>query len=334
MKAAQPSSFWKGARRWLPGVVISIVALFLVFRLASWQDLSTAFESLRLLNVVIAVALTLISLGTRALAWRITLRGKASLRQAFFIINEGYLLNNLFPLRAGEFGRAVFMGQASGMGPFHVLSTIVIERIFDLAMAATLLLITLPLALGMAWARPVAIVTLILVVVGLVLMYLAARYNQWVQDFVSRLGARWPLVQKQVIPRIGSLLNGLSVITDPLRFLAAFSMIAISWVIWVVIYYVMLIPIVPQAQFWWAAFADGVLALGIAIPSAPAALGVFEAALVGALSLLDVNVSAATAYAISMHFLQFVVTGLLGLWGLVLEGHSLSAVFSQAKSRE
>ncbi|NMC79026.1 MAG: hypothetical protein GYA59_06675, partial [Chloroflexi bacterium] len=109
-------SLWRDVRRWLPGVLISVVALFALFRLASWQDLGMAFSTIQPLNLGVALCLTILSLGTRGLAWRVLLERKATLRQAFFVVNEGYLLNNLFPLRAGEFGRAVFMGKATGLG--------------------------------------------------------------------------------------------------------------------------------------------------------------------------------------------------------------------------
>lgn len=326
-------SLWRDVRRWLPGVLISAVALFALFRLASWQDLGMAFSTIQPLNLGAALFLTIFSLGTRGLAWRVLLEKKATLRQAFFIVNEGYLLNNLFPLRAGEFGRAVLMGKTTGLGPLHVLSTIVIERAFDVAMAAGMLLATLPLALGMSWARPVAIVTLVLVAAGLALLYLMARYNQQVQEWLMRMGKRWPLVEKYIVPHLGSLLNGLRVLTRPSQFLQSLLWIAASWLLWVVIYYLMLLPIAPQAPFWWAAFADAVLALGIAIPSAPSAVGVFEAAMVGALTLVGVNTSAALAYAIMMHFLQFMVTAIFGFWGLAQERRSLSSLFAEISVR-
>lgn len=331
--SSTPTSLWKDVRRWLPGVVISVVALIALFRLASWEDLSMAFAAIRPLNVTVAVILILVSLGTRAQAWRVLLEGRSSFSQAYFIVNAGYLLNNLFPLRAGELGRAVLMGRSAKVSPFHVLSTIVLERAFDLAMAAALLLATLPLALGMEWAKPVALVTLIAVLGGLAALYLVARYNQQVQAFLERLSQRWPFVQRYIIPRIGSLMKGLGALTHPKQFFLSVFWIAMSWVIWVCVYWIMMLPIAPEAPIWWAGFADGVLAMGIAIPSAPSALGVFEAALVGALSLLGVNPSAALAYAITMHLLQFVTTGILGFWGLAREGRSLSGVFSEIRIR-
>ena len=328
---AKLAEFWRKTRRWLPGLLISIVALVVLIRLASWHELEVAFTAIKPINLAAAIALTLISLVTRSLAWRVLLGNRTSVRKAFLVINEGYFLNNIFPLRAGEIGRAIFMGKSSELGPFHVISTIVIERAFDVAMAALLMLSTLPLALGMSWARPVAIISLVLVILGFIVLYFMARYNEKVKDLLLRLGKRWPLIQRVVIPRIDALLDGLTVLRSPSQFLLALFWIAISWGLWVLLYYVMLVPIAPQAPLWWAAFGDAVLAMGIAIPSAPSGLGVFEAAIVGALVLLGVSPSAALAYAIMMHFLQFIQTGIIGFYGLTQEGRSLSSLLSDIK---
>ena len=72
-------------------------------------------------------------------------------------LNEGYFFNNILPFRMGELARAFLMGRRSRLGMFYVLSTIVVERSYDLVIAASLLLLTLPLALKLEWARPIAI---------------------------------------------------------------------------------------------------------------------------------------------------------------------------------
>jgi hypothetical protein len=110
--------------------------------------------------------------------------------------------------------------------------------------------------------------------------------------------------------------------------------IALSWAIWVFMYYIMLTAIAPQAQYWWAAFADGVLALGIAIPSAPSAVGVFELTMGGALMALGIQQDFALGYALAMHFLQVAVTGVLGMWGLAQEGRTLSSILSDLRLKE
>jgi len=324
---------WRNARRWLPGAIISLIALVTVFRLARWEDLKLAFSTIQPLNLLAAVVISLVSLGTRGMAWRVLLRYRATFKQSFFIICEGYFLNYILPLRAGEIGRAVFMGQTSGLGPFHVLSTIVIERAFDLAMASGLLLTTLPLVLGVSWARPVAILTMTLVIAGLFALYLVAHNSQKVHGWVLRLGQRWPLVQKWVVPSLDSLLDGLGTLTRLDQFLLAVFWIFMSWVLWVSIYFVMLQPILPGFPFYRAMFMTGVLALGVAIPQAPGGLGVFEASVVATLAIFGVSPSAALAYALLMHFMQFVINGILGFSELIRSRSSISNLFEQLQIR-
>ncbi len=331
---SQPGkSAWKEIRRWLPGVLISLVAIFVVLKLAEWEELGPALKTIRPIYIAAAVLLTLLFLGVRAIAWRVLLGGKASIAQTFWAINEGYLLNNIFPFRAGEFGRAVLLGQATGLGTMHVLSTIVIERAFDMAFAAGLLLATLPLALGMSWAKPVALITLGLVVLGLFILFLMSRYHRIVQGWLENIGKRWNFFQRFIVPQFSGLLDGLGSLTNPKQFVFSFLWIAVSWAIAVTEYWVVMLAIAPEAPFWWGAFADAVLALGIAIPSAPAALGTFEAALVGALTILNINETSALAYAITIHFMQFVTTGILGLIGLSKAGRSLGTIFSEIRLR-
>jgi glycosyltransferase 2 family protein len=327
------SLLWRSARRWLPGAIISLIALVTVFRLARWDDLKLAFTTIQPLNLFIALVISVVSLGTRGMAWKVLLQNKTTFKKSFFIICEGYFLNYILPLRAGEIGRAVFMGEASGLGPFHVLSTIVIERAFDVAMASGLLLATLPLVLGVSWARPVAILAMLLVIIGLIVLYLAARNSQKVHGWVSRLGQRWPLVQKWIVPSLDSLLEGLGTLTRLDQFLLAFFWIFLSWVLWVLLYYVMLLPISPGIPLYRSMFMTGVLALGLAIPQAPGGLGVFEASVVATLAIFGISPSAALAYALLMHFMQFVIDGIFGFIELVRSRNSISNLFEQIQIR-
>lgn len=332
--SSSSSSVWKSIRRWLPGFFITLVALYVVFKLASWKELGAAFAAMRLWNIVAVVGLTIVFVLFRGIAWRFLLRGRATVSQTFFGINVGYLLNNLFPLRAGEIGRSILLGKESGLGTFHVLSTVVIERVFDLMIAAALLLATLPLALGMDWVRPVAYITLALVAVGMGLMFWMARNRLKVATWIEKVGSRRNFVERYIVPQVESLLDGLAVLTSPLAFAGSLGFILLSWLAAVTEYYLMILPIAPHAPFWWGIFVDTILAMGIAIPSAPAALGVFEASIVAALALLGVASSPALATAVIIHFLQFVTTGVLGLIGLVREGRSITSLFAETQTNQ
>jgi glycosyltransferase 2 family protein len=78
---------------------------------------------------------------------------------------------------------------------------------------------------------------------------------------------------------------------------------------------------------------NAVLAMGVAIPAAPSALGVFEASIVAALAILGVT-EGALGYAILMHIFQFALTGVFGFWALFQEGRSLTSIFGEIQARE
>jgi hypothetical protein len=108
---------------------------------------------------------------------------------------------------------------------------------------------------------------------------------------------------------------------------------AASWTVWTVIYHYSMIQVVPGSPFWTGAFIAAVLALGVAIPSAPAALGVFEAAFTGAVVLVGGSASTGFAYALIVHLIQFVVVGILGIWGIYRDGTSLSAFIGEVMKK-
>lgn len=321
--------------RWLPGVAISLVALFVVFRLARWDGLSTAFTTINWKYIGLSGLFTTAFLFVRTQAWRALLNNQPSYKDTFFVINEGYLLNNLFPLRAGEIGRAVIMGQMTGRGPFPILSTIVIERVFDMLLAAGMLLGTLPLVLGaVSWGKPVGIATLLVMGSVLILLFLIARNRTVVDRLVQKFSSHWKFVEKFIAPQVEKLLDGLSALSNPGQFLQALGLIFVCWIIAVLQYYMVILPIMPDAPVWYGAFTVTVVALGAAIPSAPAALGVFEASIVGAMAVLGIDNATALAIGICLHFLQFGITAVFGFIGLVIQRRSLGSLFSETRLQQ
>jgi len=328
------NSFLKSTLRWLPGVLISGVALFFVSRLVEWEKLGPAMALFLPWYALAIIFITLLFLIIRAAAWRVLLNNRPRWIDTFWAINQGYLLNNILPFRLGEVGRAVLLSQQTAIPAAQILSSVIIERSLDLAIAAGLLLSTLPLALDMAWAKPMAVIMLLVVIAALVGMFFMAKYHEKFGNWIEKILGRWPIMVKWLVPQIRSLLAGLSALNDPRRLILSIGLILLSWVVAVITYWVALFAIAQHAPIWWGVFVDAVLALGIAIPSAPAALGTFEAAMVGALSILKINETTGLAYAITLHFLQILVTGGLGLTGLLRQGRSLGAVFKDLQNRK
>jgi uncharacterized protein (TIRG00374 family) len=259
------------------------------------------------------------------------LQNKVAYSTVFWTLNEGYLLNNLLPFRLGEVGRAFLLSRKTSLGFWQVLSTIVIERILDLSLAVGLLFSTLPFVVGATWAREAALLVGGAVIVGLAVLYLLARNREEALRLFERLGQRWPWIARLGGKAVISFLNGLSVLTDGLRFLSAVGWMVVNWLVAIAQYYVMVNAFFPGANMLWAAFSLGVAALGIAAPSSPGAVGVMELSVVGALALFGLDASTALALAITTHLVQYLMTGLLGAYALAQDGESLIGLYHRVR---
>lgn len=316
--------------RLLPGLIVSALALAAVFYFVDLADLAKALQVADYRFVVLTIGITLVWLSVRALAWRTLLQEKATFMQAFLTLNEGYLLNNILPFRLGELGRAYLMGRKSGLGFFPVFSTILIERSLDLAMAAGLLLCTLPFVVGVDWALQAAISAALLVMIGLGGLYLLARYRDWATAQYEKLSTRIKFLQK-LDKQLSAFLSGLAVLTDGRRFLRAVGLIILNWLIAIFQYYALILAFFPNGKPLWAAFTLAAMALGIAAPSSPGAVGVLEAAVVGAMALFGQDASTALAMAITAHLTNYLLTGFLGIIGLTKDGLSLTGLYKDVQ---
>jgi uncharacterized protein (TIRG00374 family) len=323
------TNFWKSARRWLPGVIISLVAIaYLLYKV----DLRQVFQAIRSANywyLLAGLGISIIWLGVRSLLWRTLLQNKASYRDVFLTVSEGYLLNNLLPFRLGEFGRAFLLGRKSDLGFMGVLPSIVVERVLDFAFAACLLIISVPFVVGAASKGTLAILIGGLMVLGLAAMYLLARNRAWALRTFNRLTGRWPRVQKQGTLFLTPLFNGLAILTDGWLFLRALLWGALDWTISVGQFYLTLRAFFPHPELSWVLFGLGMVALGNAVPSLPGAIGIFEAFLVGALTLVSGDQATSLAVALVSHFFNYLVTGFIGAYAFSTEGETLMGVYRQ-----
>ena len=327
-------NFWKSARRWLPGVFISLIAILAILYFVDLQRFVDAIRSANYWLLLVFVASSIVWLGLRALVWRTLLRGRASYRDVFLTLTEGYLLNNFLPFRLGEVGRAFLLGRKAKLGFMDVLSTIVIERVVDLAFSAAILLSAVPFVVGAAGAEPIAIVVGALVVVGLVVLYLFARNRERALGLFNRLTARWPGLQKMGDDLLAPLFSGLVILTDGWLFLRFLLWMTLTWAIAIGQFYILILAFFPQATPVWALFGLGAVAFGNAIPSMPGAIGTFEAALAGALTLVSHNESASLALAVSDHLFGYLITGGFGLYALSNEGETLMGVYRQLRNKQ
>ncbi|MCW5886904.1 MAG: flippase-like domain-containing protein [Anaerolineales bacterium] len=320
--------------RLLPGLLVTAAAVVGLFYFIDVDQLGPALRIADFSWFTLVVLLFFGTLLTRSLAWRTILQERASIKEAFLVVNQAYLLNNVLPFRLGELGRALLISNRAKLSFWEALSTVVVERVFDLGLAAALLLFTLPLVVGAEWARTAAYVSLGLVVIGFGLLFWMASNPQQVPALIQRLTGRWPALREWLVDKAGAFTEGLSALRDGKRFLQVLFWMVLTWLFNVAWYFVLMRAFFPMAQWLWAFFSIGVSSLGVALPSSPGYIGVFEGVLVGALSFFNADPAIALAYAVVGHLTYFVITGIIGIIGFWQQGESLGDIYRTLLNRQ
>ena len=319
-------------RRILPGFVISAISILVVLLSV---DFSQVLDALRLADyrlIALGLLITLAWLLVRAVLWRTLLEGKAPLRAVFLTLNEGYLLNNVLPFRLGEIGRAFLLSRKARLDFWRIISSILIERALDIAFAAGLILLGLPFVVGASWARQAALAAGGLILAVFVTMYLLGSNQPRALAFFERLGERWRWMRRLGGRAVPALLSGLEVLTDKRLFFGALALMLLNWGIGVAQYAVIMVAFFPGVEPLWPVFTLGVAALGVAAPSTPGAVGVFELAVLGALQVFELNPSVSLAFAVILHIEQYLVTAAIGAYALSRDGESLLGLYQRVRS--
>lgn len=320
----------KDIKRWLPGVLISVVLIAAIIYFVDFQKMWNSIKNADYRLIGIAAVLSFVWMAVRAKVWHTLLREKPTYKDVLFTAGEGYLLNNFLPFRLGEVGRAFLLSRKSGGMTFaEIIPTIVIERTVDLIISAVIFLGALPYVVNSESSPTLGYVIGGLMLFGLVLMYIVARNNQWALDTFHKLSTRFPSLQKFGGSFLESFFQGLGVLTDGWLFLRFLFWMILNWTIALLAYYLMVLAFFPEAQPIWAIFGLGMAAFGGAIPSAPGAVGTFEGAVVFALTRFTADESTALAAALVMRIYNYLNSTIIGTIGLLSEGQTLSGVYQQ-----
>jgi len=149
----------------------------------------------------------------------------------------------------------------------------------------------------------------------------------------QRLSARWPKLQKLGGNLLESLFSGLAILTDGWLFVRFLFWMTLNWAMAILQFLLLLMAFYPQASLLWSLFGVGAVAFGNAIPSLPGAVGTYEGALGGALTILSGDQSTALAAALTSHLVGIISNALLGTYALSREGETLMGLYRQLRNR-
>lgn len=319
----------RDALRWLPGALLSILLIGVILYFVDLPKVLNALRSADYGILAVATFLAFAWMFVRGIVWRTLLRNHPSYKDTLLTLSEGYLLNNFLPFRLGELGRGFLLSRKCDLAFAQILPTIVIERAVDLVFTAAIFLAALPFVVGVPGADRLAGLLGVIILLGLVFLYVLARNRQPAMDVFHKWSARWPSLQRFGGGLLESFLVGLGALTDGWLFARFLFWMTFNWAIAIVNYYLIIRAFFPQAQLTWGMFGLGAAAFGGAVPSLPGAVGTYEGAFGGALTLLTGDQSTSLAVALTSRFLNYLTSLVLGGLALAREGETVSGIYRQ-----
>jgi len=337
-------SAWRSPIVWV-GVAVTALSLWYTLRGVPLDEVALHVRRANwLLLLAGAIPSNLLGLYLRALRWRhLTdpIRPIAT-GPLFRATSIGFMANNIYPARAGEFVRAWYLGRETGADAAALLATVILERVIDsatflpvLAGVAAIVGTSSP-ALRDAFAVgvPILVVAALLPLVLLVALRLAPEFVIQLSRVVGgrflprRVMARGEDLLRRFAEGLGSLSGGMHLFWIAVH--SFFIWMVVSVVPFFVGLYAVGIDLGSTARNLEAAYTMlAFVGLAVALPSVPGFFGLYHGACTMALAVFGVPKDQAVALGTVLHLSFWTIVTLAGL--LVLRsGHTSLHVLEEA----
>ena len=313
-------------------LLIAFLATVIIGGLFFWFiDLNQIITLLRQADwrfLVGAIGALIVAYIFLAMRWRYLLGNQPGFLPSFHSVNLSNLVNSLTPIPEIAL-RVLITGQDAGMSVSGTTSAMLVERSLEQVMRVLAFLVALLTGYVVAVnsgsiVLNVVLITSFLVIIAMLLRN-AERFISWVQNQVRRIPR---LDNPRVEKALTDMATGLKLAGGPKQLTIGWMMSFAIWGAFFIFAYLVLVGLnitLPVPQM----IAISMLTLAVAPPSAPGTPGLYQATIVGGLSLIaGLNLALMTTYAIMFHILQVIPLIFLGFWGLMGTKLSLRGLFN------
>jgi glycosyltransferase 2 family protein len=306
----------------LAGTCLGVVLLVLLLRSVNRDQLGNDFADVDVRFLLVAIVPFGINLLLKVPRWGLLYgRERPSWDTLFGGMNVGYAVNSLLPLRLGEIVRAYWVRDRSGISMVRTLSTIALERVID---GVTLIVLLLILAPTVAFPQKIlgpAILVGVAFTVALAIMIVLAYGSTRDQHPLSRLIGR--LEAGRWAPA-GGIIRQTMAGLQALGSRRAIVLLALyTFLIWAsnsILLWLVLRAFHIEVPITAGILMTAVLNLGMAVPSSPGYVGVYDYLFVLMLDLYSVAKTPALAAGLAMHVIAFVPVTIIGIVYIVRAG--------------
>jgi glycosyltransferase 2 family protein len=326
---SNPSSTQRWRWAWLIGLLVSVALLAWVLHDIQPREVWLHAQRANGLLLWLTVLLATVTFPIRMIRWRLILRDVDGHRLPWLPLwhatTIGFMANNLLPARAGEVARAYVASRQLPVRFSTALASIGVERVFDGLVMLGLMTVAIaaPSFPGHAVVggrslpaivTGAAVLFGVLLLLALVIVHRPAPGLRLIERIARRvLPARFA---ERLMHGAEGIVAGLLVLKSPARFAGVLLWSLVLWLKNAAAFAICFRAFGLDVPLEAALLLQGIIGFGVAVPSTPGYVGVFEAATLVTLQLYGVDSSLALSYALTYHLTTFIPITLLGFWSL------------------
>jgi glycosyltransferase 2 family protein len=328
-------------RLWLGllGFVLSLAFLYWALRGVHLHEFVLHVRRANLGLFLLSVVLATLTFPARASRWHIILAATGSpvgWRPVWRATAIGFMANNVLPARAGELARAYAAARFADLPLARSIGSIAVERVFDglivvFLLALVILTFDFPGAVVVAGTSVSATAAwtggLFILALGVLffLVHAPREALRWLAALLRRVAP--PRTADFVVRVTRSFIEGLSILRSPADFLRVVGWSLAIWLINASAFYAAFMAFhLGPLPFSSALLLQGIVAVGVALPSSPGFFGAFEYCSRIALGLYGVPPDSSVSFAVGTHLGWFFPITFIGLYYLARSGLSLHEI--------
>lgn len=276
-----------------------------------WARVGAVLAGAHPIWVLASMAVSWATFYIRVQRWRVLLRplGHVPFGPALSATVIGFGASGVLPLRLGEFVRPALLSRRCGFPMSATLSSVLLERLFDIFLVVSCFLIVGLMYPVSAALRELAAVFAVLVLIGLCVLGLMLRYRAATERIVARLVGALPARAAGVAgPMARAFLDGLGALADGGTVALVFGYTVYLWGVIVLTFTFAFLALDVDVPLVAASLTSVVVvAAFVFLPQGPGFVGTWQAGCVVALGLYHVPQDVAVGYSLLTWIVSMVV---------------------------
>lgn len=287
--------------------IASLVFVPLAFWGASFDEVSRIVQQANWQPLVVAALVGTLAQAAKAARWQLFFPTRPTFTSAFAALIIGQVVNWLLPARLGDVARVVVLRRRAAERAARIVGTIGAEKLVELIALFAFALAVAPFVPLPVWLLDPSLRLSVVLLGGILLLSIVFLQQARLRRWGAWLGATWLRVESARVERQFDLtVEGFAPLRQRARVVKIFAWSLLVWGLMAATNFIVFLALPLPASWLTAVVLLLVLQVGVAVPTTPGKIGVFQALVTLTLALFGIGRELALGYGLLLYFVVVV----------------------------